>query len=72
MATKAKKVEPKFKPNQEVTLKNAWAKKVNPEGLPATIKEVRSTKDGTPVYLVEAVRPPVPLSALEDDLLEIT
>lgn len=69
MTEKAKIVTPKYKKDDEVILKNTWAMQLSQEeGLKAKITAVRIGKNGEVIYSIDALRPPVPMSVLEDDL----
>lgn len=70
MPKQAIEKEAKYKPGQEIRLVNQWALKYGPDGLLAEVKEIRINKNGDLVYLVEAQRPPVPLTTLECDIRE--
>lgn len=68
MTKKAEQKKCEFKPGDSVRLKNEWALKFGKDGLAATVKEVRISKSGDPIYLVEAQRPSVPLSVMGEHL----
>ena len=68
MPKESKKVEPKFTVEQDLTLKNAWALQVSKDGLPAKVTGIRTGPKGEILYMVEAHRPPVPMTVVEADL----
>ncbi len=68
MAKNAVKIEPKYKVGEELTLKNAWALQISPEGVKAKVTGFRPGPNGQIVYTVEAWRPPIPVAVDEKDL----
>lgn len=68
MGREAKRAErPRYKVGDRVILKNTWAVQLDKNGLKATIAKVRLSSRGV-LYDIDAERPTVRMSAIQDDL----